>query len=155
MLNSGITGTILLSFRSKSEALKYSIETMTEFDHTGKKINYQSAKELYQFICDTLELPDVYDDGTAKLFNSLNETLEEAKNNINKRTAALPQEPFPLATPGENIGTIRDYLKAYAFTLRDGHSDSNGNYQESFYKDTDTHTYKVTIEKYIHPTPAY
>ena len=153
MLNSGITGTTLLSFRSKSEALKYSIETTTEFDHTGKKINYQSAKELYQFICDTLELPDVYDDGTAKLFNSLNETLEEAK--ISKRTAALPQEPFPLATPGENIDTIRDYLKAYAFTPRDGQADSDGNYKESFYKDTDTHTYKVTIEKYIHPIPAY
>lgn len=48
------------NFQSKAEALKYAIEFTEIVElHGSKKVNYDAAQELFDFICKNVNLPDV------------------------------------------------------------------------------------------------
>ena len=47
------------SFNSKAEALQFAIEFTASASMDGRKVDLEAAKELYDFICKNVELPDV------------------------------------------------------------------------------------------------
>ena len=46
------------SFNSKAEALQFAIEFTACSSMGGSKVDLEAAKELYDFICKNVELPD-------------------------------------------------------------------------------------------------
>ena len=50
------------SFNSKAEALQFAIEFTASASMDGRKVDLEAAKELYDFICKNVELPDVRPD---------------------------------------------------------------------------------------------
>lgn len=46
-------------FNSKAEALQFAIEFTASTSMDGRKVDLEAAKELYDFICKNVELPDV------------------------------------------------------------------------------------------------
>lgn len=50
------------SFQSKAEALQFAIEFTASASMDGRKVDLEAAKELYDFICKNVELPDVRPD---------------------------------------------------------------------------------------------
>ena len=47
-------------FSSKAEALQFAIEFTASSSMGGRKVEIEAAKELYDFICKNVELPDVH-----------------------------------------------------------------------------------------------
>ena len=47
------------NFQSKAEALQFAIEFTASSSMGGRKVEIEAAKELYDFICKNVELPDV------------------------------------------------------------------------------------------------
>lgn len=47
------------SFNSKAEALQFAIEFTASASMEGRKVDLEAAKELYDFICKNVNLPDV------------------------------------------------------------------------------------------------
>lgn len=46
-------------FNSKAEALEFAIEFTASSSMGGRKVELEAVKELYDFICKNVELPDV------------------------------------------------------------------------------------------------
>ena len=60
--NTGIMGypmPTMKSFQNKAEALQFAIEFTASASMGGQKAGLEAAKELYDFICQNVELPDV------------------------------------------------------------------------------------------------
>lgn len=47
------------SFNSKAEAIQFAIEFTASSSMGGRKVELEAAKELFDFICQNVELPDV------------------------------------------------------------------------------------------------
>ena len=47
------------SFNSKAEAIQFAIEFTASSSMGGRKAELEAAKELYDFICKNVDLPDV------------------------------------------------------------------------------------------------
>lgn len=47
------------NFQTKAEALQFAIEFTASASMDGRKVDLEAAKELYDFICKNVELPDV------------------------------------------------------------------------------------------------
>ena len=65
------------SFNSKSEAIQFAIEFTASSSMGGRKVELEAAKELYDFICKNVELPDVHP-------NPADGLLEFAKEYVTK-----------------------------------------------------------------------
>jgi hypothetical protein len=65
------------NFNSKSEAIQFAIEFTASASMGGRKADLEAAKELYDFICKNVELPDVHP-------NPANGLVEFAKEYIEK-----------------------------------------------------------------------
>lgn len=81
-LNTGIMGYPLNKsmndLQSKADAIKYAIEFTEIVElHGPKRVNYEAAQELFDFICKNVELPDVR-------VNSADGLVEFAKGYIEK-----------------------------------------------------------------------
>ena len=55
----GLPMPTMRSFNSKAEALQFAIEFTASVSMGGRKADLEAAKELYDFICKNVELPDV------------------------------------------------------------------------------------------------
>lgn len=64
-------------FSSKAEALQFAIEFTASSSLGGRKVELEAAKELYDFICKNVELPDVRP-------NPIDDLVEYAKEYIAK-----------------------------------------------------------------------
>ena len=53
---------IMRTFQSKAEALQFAIEFTANASMDGRKVDLEAAKELYDFICKNVNLPDVRPD---------------------------------------------------------------------------------------------
>lgn len=76
----------MLSLKSKAEALKYAIEFTSTGEYPNRQYNMKKAKELFEFICENVQLPDVETDQLSNSlsgFTSLIEKLSE-KNETSK-----------------------------------------------------------------------
>ena len=83
----GFNGSALSSsmqnFQSKADALHYAIEFTATTDCSGsRKVEYEKAQELYDFICRNVQLPDVTP-------NPLEELVQNLKNGL------VPTNPEP------------------------------------------------------------
>ena len=47
------------NFNSKAEAIQFAIEFTASSSMGGRKVELEAAKELFDFICKNVELPDV------------------------------------------------------------------------------------------------
>ncbi len=47
------------NFQSKAEAIQFAIEFTASSSMGGRKVELEAAKELFDFICKNVELPDV------------------------------------------------------------------------------------------------
>lgn len=85
-LDTGLMGYPLVqsmnNFQSKAEALKYAIEfTETVNISEPNTVNYEAAKELYDFICKNVELPDVRPNPADGLVDFAKEYIEKLAKN--------------------------------------------------------------------------
>ena len=55
----GLPMPTMRSFNSKAEAIQFAIEFTTSSSMDGRKVELDAAKELFDFICKNVELPDV------------------------------------------------------------------------------------------------
>ena len=55
----GLPMPTMRSFNSKAEAIQFAIEFTASSSMGGRKVELEAAKELFDFICKNVELPDV------------------------------------------------------------------------------------------------
>lgn len=71
----GFTGSP--SLKSKADALKYAIEFTATGEYPNRVPDIKKAKELYNFICENVQLPDVETDQLSKSLNSFTSLMEK------------------------------------------------------------------------------
>jgi hypothetical protein len=84
----GLPMPTMRSFTSKADALKFAIESTATFSlDLTRKPNTEQAKELYDFICKNVELPDVRvnpADGLVEFAKEYIEKLAKVKETCNE-----------------------------------------------------------------------
>lgn len=85
----GISGSP--SLKSKADALKYAIEFTATGEYPNRTPDIKKAKELYNFICENVQLPDVETDqlsnslnGFTSLMEKLSKKNEETQDKVNE-----------------------------------------------------------------------
>lgn len=73
----GIPMPTMRNFNSKAEALQFAIDFTASSSMGGRKVELEAAKELFDFICKNVELPDVHP-------NPADGLLEFAKEYVTK-----------------------------------------------------------------------
>ena len=71
------------SFNSKAEAIQFAIEFTASSSMGGRKVELEAAKELFDFICKNVELPDVKPnpvDGLVEFAKEYVKKLAQEKN---------------------------------------------------------------------------
>ena len=72
------------NFQSKAEALQFAIEFTASTSMNGRKADLEAAKELYDFICRNVELPDVHPNPADGLVEFAKEYIEKLANDKEK-----------------------------------------------------------------------
>lgn len=83
----GLSGSPMSSLKSKADALKYAIEFTATGEYPNRTPDIKKAKELYNFICENVQLPDVETDQLSNSLNgftSLMEKLSKEKETVNE-----------------------------------------------------------------------
>ena len=84
-LSGGTTYTSIHNFQSKADALHYAIEfTATMACDGGRKANYEAAKELYDFICKNVQLPEVTPNPLEAFSEYLKKNLPDVNSDSSK-----------------------------------------------------------------------
>ena len=76
------------NFQSKAEAIQFAIEFTASSSMNGRKADLEAAKELYDFICKNVELPDVRvspADGLVEFAKEFIEKLAKDKGECNEQ----------------------------------------------------------------------
>ena len=146
----GISGSQMLSLKSKAEALKYAIEFTSTGEYPNRQYNMRKAKELFDFICENVQLPDVETDqlsnslnGFTSMMERLSEKKKETQDKVNEESEPTgevigeqaQEEAIPL--PGSSpLSPVANNLRSI---LRDkkfksiGAADAN-NYSEEIFR---------------------
>lgn len=64
-------------FNSKAEAIQFAIEFTASSSMGGRKVELEAAKELFDFICKNVELPDVRSNPADGLVEFAKKYIEE------------------------------------------------------------------------------
>ena len=115
------------SLKSKADALKYAIEFTSSGEYPNRVADMKKAKELFDFICENVQLPDVETDqlsnslsGFISLMEKLNKKVAETKDKVNEESEptgevigeqtkeeAIPIQGFsPLGAVANNLRSI-------------------------------------------------
>ena len=86
------------SLKSKADALKYAIEFTATGEYPNRTPDIKKAKELYNFICENVQLPDVE---TNQLSNSLNSFTSLMEKLSKEKDETVNEKPIP---SGEVVG---------------------------------------------------
>lgn len=81
----GLPMPTMRSFNSKAEAIQFAIEFTASSSMGGRKVELEAAKELFDFICKNVELPDVKvnpADGLVEFAKEYIEKLTKAKDEV-------------------------------------------------------------------------
>lgn len=157
----GFTGSP--SLKSKADALKYAIEFTASGEYPNRTPDIKKAKELYNFICENVQLPDVETDqlsnslnGFTSLMEKLSKEKDETVNEESEPTGEVvweqdKEEAIPL--PGSSYfspisNNLRGVLRGYGFRSFGARS-SNDYGEETFRLDGNGEYLDVTI---IHST---
>ena len=84
----GLPMPTMRSFNSKSEAIQFAIEFTASSSMGGRKVELEAAKELFDFICKNVELPDVIvspADGLVEFAKEYIEKLAKVKGECNEQ----------------------------------------------------------------------
>ena len=85
------------SLKSKADALKYAIEFTATGEYPNRAPDIKKAKELYNFICENVQLPDVETDQLSNSLNGFTSLMEK----LSKEDETVNQESEPT---GEVVG---------------------------------------------------
>ena len=84
----GFPMTTMRNFNSKAEAIQFAIEFTASSLMGGRKADLEAAKELFDFICKNVELPDVRvspADGLVEFAKEYIEKLDNVKSECSEQ----------------------------------------------------------------------
>lgn len=73
----GLPMPTMRSLNSKADAIQFAIEFTASSSMGGRKVELEAAKELYDFICKNVELPDVRPNPADDLVELVKEYIEK------------------------------------------------------------------------------
>lgn len=150
----------MTSLKSKADALKYAIEFTGTGEYPNRVPDMAKAKELFDFICENVQLPDVETD---QLSNSLNgftsimERLSEKKEETQGKEMEKPSGDIritaediriSLANPERIFCDFRRRLAESDFGVKQA-TDGSGGYREVYTEVCGPVSYRVTLEKEV------
>ena len=100
------------SLKSKADALKYAIEFTATGEYPNRTPDIKKAKELYNFICENVQLPDVETDQLSNSLNgftSLMEKLSKEKETVNEEN----NESGNAGTAAPDVNFLIDGIDTY------------------------------------------
>jgi hypothetical protein len=144
------------SLKSKADALKYAIEFTSTGEYPNRVPDMAKAKELFDFICENVQLPDVETD---QLSNSLNgftsmmERLSEKKEETAGEEDKKGEDEISCAEIGAMYNSMKSYCKALGLKP---YMTQGGNRcaKESFRIKGDGAHLTVWIERGVQPQPG-
>lgn len=159
----GFTGSP--SLKSKADALKYAIEFTATGEYPNRVPDIKKAKELYNFICENVQLPDVETDqlsnslnGFTSLMEKLSKEKDETVNQESEPAGEVVGEqdeeevrPFPVSSslsPVANL--VRSVLNDSSFKAISIDADCNGS-KELYLLERNGEALRVTITHTINP----
>lgn len=171
-LSAGLTGTPSMSgFKSKGEALKYAIEFTATGEFPNRVPDMAKAKELFDFICENVQLPDVETDqlsnslsGFTSLMEKLSKKNEETQDKVNEAVDAVEgyvegekpvkeEEPRPCSSALWNqYKCIEAYIESLGLKPYRGEGSPEYTKQTFLLKGFDESLW-VTLEHDIHLLP--
>ena len=108
----GLSGSPMSSLKSKADALKYAIEFTATGEYPNRTPDIKKAKELYNFICENVQLPDVETDQLSNSLNgftSLMEKLSKEKETVNEEN----NESGNAGTAAPDVNFLIDGIDTY------------------------------------------
>ena len=139
------------SLKSKADALKYAIEFTATGEYPNRVPDMAKAKELFDFVCENVQLPDVETDQLSNSlsgFTSMMERLSEKKEE-----EAPGEDEISCAKIGAMYNSTKNYCKALGLKPYIGER-GNGCVKESFRIDGDGAHLTVWIERGVKPQPG-
>ena len=85
----GFTGSP--SLKSKADALKYAIEFTAIGEYPNRAPDIKKAKELYNFICENVQLPDVETDRLSNSLDRFTSLIEKLNKEKDKTVNEVPE----------------------------------------------------------------
>ena len=76
----GLPMPTMRSFNSKAEAIQFAIEFTASSSMGGRKVELEAAKDLFDFICKNVDLPDVKPNPADGLVDFVKEYIEKLAN---------------------------------------------------------------------------
>lgn len=159
----GFTGSP--SLKSKADALKYAIEFTATGEYPNRTPDIKKAKELYNFICENVQLPDVETDqlsnslnGFTSLMEKLSKEKDEKVNEESEPAGEVVGEPdkeeaIPLPDPnflGPVANLVKSVLKNSNFKAISRDADGD-RIKEIFLLERSGEALRVTIVHDINP----
>lgn len=156
----------MLSLKSKAEALKYAIEFTSTGEYPNRQYNMKKAKELFEFICENVKLPDVEVDqlsnsliGFISSMEKLNKKKAETQDKVNQESEPTGEVigeqdkeeaiPLPVSSPLSPVANLlRGVLRDSNFKSISASTDSNSS-KELFQLKGNGEALRVTI---VHTT---
>jgi hypothetical protein len=89
------------SLKSKADALKYAIEFTATGEYPNRAPDIKKAKELYNFICENVQLPDVETDQLSNSLSGFTSLMEKLSEKDKDTQDKVNEEPEPT---GEVVG---------------------------------------------------
>ena len=148
------------SLKSKAEALKYAIEFTSTGEYPNRQYNMKKAKELFDFICENVKLPDIEVD---QLSNSLIGFISSMEK-LNNKKAETQDKEMEIAGEGEEpvkeeksalwdlYECIDAHTRAMGLKLHRSHG-GGGGVEEVFRLDGYGEYLQVTLKYSIAPKP--
>lgn len=99
------------SLKSKADALKYAIEFTATGEYPNRVPDMAKAKELFGFICENVQLPDVETDQLSNSLNGFTSMMERLSEKKKETQDKVNEESGPT---GEVIGS-RPKKRQYLF----------------------------------------
>lgn len=153
------------SLKSKADALKYAFEFTATGEYPNRVPDMAKAKELFDFICENVQLPDVETDqlsnslsGFTALMEKLSKKNEEAQDKVNKAVDTVEgfvedKEPVKEESELWNLyKCIVAHTQAMGLKCHMGHG-GYGEVEDVFRLDGHGEYLQVTLKYSIAPKP--
>ena len=88
----GFSGSPMSSLKSKAEALKFAIEFTATGEYPNREPNLEKAKELFDFICENVKLPDTEADQVSNSLNGFTSLIERVSKIKENPIAETPED---------------------------------------------------------------
>lgn len=149
-----------MSLKSKAEALKYAIEFTSTGEYPNRQYNMKKAKELFDFICENVKLPDVEVDQLSNSlsgFTSLMEKLSKKDEKTQDKEVEKPSGDIRITAEDTRISLANSERIFCDFQKRLAESDfetrgefySDGGYKHIYIDVDGPVRYRVTLEKEV------